>query len=251
MPETSFPTPPKAVTLVRLAHPRVDEPYLLPSPPASYWESKSQSDAITSGGDGSWRSIGLGEFKRVLEANALEGGYVFGEEQGGGKNGESAKVVLIKQLTVIREDGEDMSEEWTKWLLEDVGVDVGGRRYTYQDLCFKCDTHLEPHHLHPTQSTLTLYLNPPTPDTPTLTYLNHISHLPPWTSSSNTTLRVYPPSSSSWGLLPTFDLFSGIAETENVEFMRGFGSVWWFAYAARAFVMRFYNLAKVGLTLIF
>ncbi len=250
VPETS--PPPKPIHLVRLSHPPlVDEaPYILPSPPSPLFNSFSNSNT--------WRPLPIPEFRKVLEANALEGGYVFPSDAGGNEAGEKASVVLIKQLAVVREDGRDSSSaEWERWLLHDVGVEVGGERYTYQDLCFECNTTLTPHPLHSSQSTLTLYFNPPTPDTPTLTYLNHISRLPAFTPpGSNTTFRILPPAGGSWGILPSIEgagLFSGLgkassgySEREEEDYLSGLKDVRWFAYAVRAFVMRFVTLAKVS-----
>jgi len=252
VPETS--PPPKPMHLVRFAQPAQldDSPYIFPSPPSTLLNSFSNSNT--------WAPLPIRDFRKVLEANALEGGYVFGQEEGGNTVGEKASVVLIKQLTVVREDGRgrDRSADWARWLLHDVGVEVGNQKYTYQDLCFQCNTTLSPHPLHSSQSTLTLFLQPPTPDTPTLTYLNHIARLPAFTPpGSNTTFRILPSSGGSWGFLPSFDgagLFSGLgdgssgqSEREEEDMLSGLRNVRWFAYAARAFVMRFVALAKVCL----
>jgi hydroxymethylglutaryl-CoA reductase (NADPH) len=61
---------------------------------------------------------------------------------------------------------------------------------------------------------------------------------------------------SSWGFLPSLDgagLFAGLGdvgagqnEKEEEELLSGLRNVRWFAYAGRAFVLRFYNLAKVS-----
>jgi hydroxymethylglutaryl-CoA reductase (NADPH) len=246
-PATASP-PLRPVHLVRLSNPPPldDSPYALPYPPSTLFNSFSNSNH--------WSPIPVSEFRKILEANALEGGYTFSPEAGG--NGEKAEVVLVKQITVVREDLEVSPKEWEDWLLHQVGVDVGGQRFTYQDLCYECSTTLTPHPLHPSQSTLTLYLLPPTPETPTLTYLNQLSRLPPFTPlNSNTTFRSVPPSGGSWGFLPSFDgagLFAGLgdasagqSEKEEEEMLSGLRNVRWFAYAARAFVMRFYALAKV------
>ena len=243
--------PPKPFHLVRLAHPPElnDAPYVLPPPPSPIFNSFSNSKT--------WAPLPVSDFRKVLEANALEGGYVFPSEVGGNLAGEKASVVLIKQLTVVCDDGWDSLAEWERWLLHDVGVDVGGQKYTYQDLCFWCDTTFSPHPLHSSQSTLTLFLRPPTPDTPTLTYLNHIARLPSFAlSGSNATLRIFPSSGGSWGFLPSFDgagLFlglgnesSGQSEREEDDMLSGLRNVRWFAYAVRAFVMRFVVLAKVN-----
>ena len=241
---------PRPVHLVRLSHPPQldDSPYLLPSPPSPLFNSFTNSNT--------WAPLSISEFRGVVEANAVEGGYVFSSEAGGNEAGEKASVLLVKQMTVVREEGGDASAAWEEWLLHEVGVDVGGQKYTYQDLCFECNTTLVPHPLHPSQSTLTLYLLPPTPDTPTLTYLNHLARIPPFTpAGTNTTFRILPTSSGAWGFLPSFDgtgLFSGLADGssgrgdyQEEHVMIGFRNVRWFAYAVRAFVMRFVSLAKV------
>jgi len=191
-----------------------------------------------------------------LERNALEGGYHFDPQEGGNTQGEKAAVVLVKQITLIKEDGDDQAVKWEKWLLNDFGVEVGGKKYTYQDLCFQCNTTLIPHPLHPSQSTLTMYLLPPTPDTPTLAYLNSLSHVSPYSvSGSDTTFRILPASTGSWGILPSFDgagLFAGVgdgsavSEKEDEDALSGLRNVRWFAFAARAFVMRFVTLARVS-----
>lgn len=243
--------PAKPVHLVRLSHPPSidDSPYLYPSAPYStFLNSFSNSNA--------WQPLPSTEFRKVLEANALEGGYVFPSDAGGNTQGEKAAVALVKQITLVKEDGEGSTGEWEKWLLNDFGVDVGGKKYTYQDLCFECNTALTPHPLYPSQSTLTLYLLPPTPDTPTLTYLNQLSRLPAFTpTGSNSTFRILPAAGSSWGLLPSFDgagLFAGVgdgtnaSEKEDEDALSGLRNVRWFAFAARAFVMRFVTLAKVS-----
>ena len=271
VPESSPSPSPKALQLLRLAHPtkfgfefdiqdqiQHDRHVILPSSPLTSYNPLSHSD--------DWSPLPTSEFKKVLEANALEGGYVFGREIGGNTDGEKASVVVIKQLTVVNEDGgKDIAPmiDWQRWLLEDIGVEIDGRRYTYQDLCFQCNTTLSPHPLHPSQSTLTLYLNPPTPQSPTFTYLNHIAHLPAFSpTGSNTTFRVLPTSGgTSWGFLPSLErstFFSGLMgneaggggkeEREEEGFTSGFRDVKWFAYAVRAFVMRFVALAKVWIT---
>nr|WRH23610.1 hydroxymethylglutaryl-CoA reductase [Naematelia aurantialba] len=249
VPQTSPPSRP--VHLVRLSHPPSldDNPFLLPSPPTSAVGLNPYTNS------NHWSPLPPSEFRRILEANALAGGYVFDPELGGNSQGEAATVVLIKQLTVVKEDADDSAREWAKWVVDEVGVEVAGQRYTYKDLCFDCNTTLVPHPLHPSQSTLTLYLNPPAPDTPTLTYLNHLARLPSYTTtSSNTTFRILPSASGSWGLMPSLDgagLFSnfgdavtGQSEKEEQELLSGLRNVRWFAYAVRAFVMRFYSLAK-------
>jgi hydroxymethylglutaryl-CoA reductase (NADPH) len=261
---TSVSAPPtRPIHLVRLSNPSaIDEsdaesesgsgsgfPYVLPSPSSPLFNSFSNSNQ--------WSPLPVSDFRRILEANALEGGYTFPPEFGGNQQGDKAEIVLVKQITVVREDVEASTKEWEDWVLREVGIELGGQRYTYQDLCYECDTHLAPHPLHPSQSTLTLYLQPPTPETPTLTYLNHLARLPPFTPpGSNTTFRILPAASSSWGFLPSFDgagLFAGLGdssagqnEREEEELLSGLRNVRWFAYAVRAFVMRFYALAKVG-----
>lgn len=262
VPQASIIPTPRPIHLVRLSNPLPldpDSPSSLggyggsPSPSSPFLASLTRSQK--------WAPLPVSDFRRILEANALEGGYTFPSELGGNPQGEKASVVMVKQMTVSREDGESGVEEWAKWVLNDVGVDMGGKRYTYQDLCFEChETSVAPHPLHPSQSILTLYLNPPTPDTPTLTYLNHLTRLPPFVSSSNTTFRIMPiqttSGSGSWGFLPSFDgagLFAGLGdatagqtEREEEELLSGMRNIRWFAYAARAFVMRFYTLAKVS-----
>lgn len=241
--------PARPVHLVRLSHPTIfeDSPYVYPSPPSSIFQN-SASKATA------WQPLPVTEFRRVLEQNALSDGYIFRPEDGGNTQGEKAAVVLVKQITVAQED-EGSTAEWQQWLLNDFGVEFGGKKFTYQDLCFECDTSLAPHPLYASQSTLTLYLLPPTPDTPTLTYLNQLNKLPAYTpAGSNNTFRILPHSSTSWGFLPSFDgagLFAGVgdssnsSEKEDVDALSGLRNVRWFAYAARAFVMRFVTLAKV------
>lgn len=260
VPQASIAPKPRPVHLVRLSNPPSNSDSALgshygatPSPSSPFLASLTRSEK--------WAPLPVSDFRRILEANALEGGYTFPPELGGNVEGEKASVVMVKQMTVSREDGESGVEEWAKWVLNDVGVDLGGKKYTFQDLCFEChETAVAPHPLHPSQSILTLYLNPPTPDTPTLTYLHHLTRLPPFVSSTNTTFRIMPTStggaSGSWGFLPSFDgagLFAGLGdptagqtEREEEELLSGMRNVRWFAYAARAFVMRFYALAKVS-----
>ena len=238
--------PPKPIQLARLSHPQTP-PQHLPSPSSALFFSSHQSN--------SWQTLPVSEFRRILEANALEGGYVFPPEEGGNTQGETAEVVLVKQLTLIKEDGEDGAGKWVDWVLNGVEVEVGGKKYTYQDLCFQCQPELTPHPLHRSQSTLTLFLRPPTPDTPTLTFLNTLSRIQPFTApGTNTTFRILQSSTPSWGILPSFDgagLFAGMgdgshSEKEGEDLLSGLRNVRWFAYAARAFVMRFYHLALVS-----
>ena len=258
---------PRPVHLVRMAHPQIqadaDSPYFpLSSSPTPYYAPAAGVAPVGSASlPDRWTPVPPGEFRRILESNALDGGYVFPSERGGNAAGEKAVVVLVKQLTVVRESQTPAStsiQEWEHWIMHDLSVDVGGRRYTYQDLCFDCSsTTLTPHPLHPSQSVLTLYLLPPTPDTPTLTYLNHLTRLPPFLSSDNATFRLAPAPGSSWGFLPSLDgagLFTSAgdvtqSEREEEDLLSGLRNVRWFAYAARAFVMRFYALAKVSLPL--
>ena len=238
--------PPRPLSLLRLAHPIQDQdesPFAYPSSPPPLLNSFSNSNT--------WLPIPTADFRRVLEADALEGGYVFPQESGGNVQGEKATIVFVKQLNVVREDVEGSTDEWEKWLLNDVAVEHEGKRYTYRDLCFECDTKLEQHQLHDSQYTLTLYLVPPSPNHPTLAYLNHLAHLPSFSAPGfNTTFRILP-ASTSWGLLPSFDgagLFANVGETassSNSSAASDKRSVRWFAFAARAFVMRFVALAKV------
>ncbi|WVR04252.1 hydroxymethylglutaryl-CoA reductase (NADPH) [Kwoniella sp. DSM 27419] len=252
IPSTS--PPPRPVHLVRLAHqPHLDDAaYAAPST-STRLAHTFNTPTLWSGED--WQPVSVGEFKRVLEANALEGGYIFDTEIGGNVNGDKATVVVVKQLVVVREGEERATQDWERWLLNDFGVEVDGHRYTYQDLCFDCSTtpSLVQHPLHPHQSVLTLFLQPPTPHVPTLTYLNHLGRLPAFhPTHSNTTFRILPSSGTSWGFLPSFDgagLFSNFAEgfssqQDEEETLHGMRNVKWFGYAARAFGMRFWNLAK-------
>lgn len=205
-----------------------------------------------------WVPLSASDFKGALEANALEGGYVLPASSGGNAKGEKAAIVLVKQLTVTREDGDEAAREaWRQWLLHDVGVAFGDKTYTYGDLCFgsKCADapQFDAHPLHAGQATLTMFLRAPAHDTPSLTYLNYVSHLPSFTApGTNTTLRVQSVSpSGNWGLLPSLDptIFAGLgqakaaAEDEQNPAVR---KVRWIAYAARVLVVRFYTLAKVS-----
>jgi hypothetical protein len=167
--------------------------------------------------------------------------------------------VLVKQLNVAFDAGEQAVAQWQDWVLNDVGIDWQGKRYTYQDLCLQCETKLVPSPIHETQSTLTMYLRPPAPDMPTLSYLSHINRLPPFSpAGSNTTFRLLPDASNTWSFLPSLDgagLFTGIgdsaqSEKEEQDGLAGLRNVRWFAYAARAFVMRFWTLAKVSCLII-
>ncbi|KAK8846554.1 hydroxymethylglutaryl-CoA reductase (NADPH) [Kwoniella newhampshirensis] len=247
--------PPRPVHLVRLAHPPQleDPPYILPSSrSASSWVATTTP---WSGED--WRPVPVGEFRKILEDNALIGEYHFDPEIGGSTSGEKAAVVLVKQIVVAREGlTEAPTEEWEHWLLNEFNVEVEGHSCSYKELCFDCSItpKLVPHPLHASQATLTLFLQPPTPRTPTLTYLNQLNRLPPFTpTGSNVTLRLLPPSGGSWGFLPSFDgagLFSGLgdgmihSDKEEQDMLYGLRNVKWFAYAVRAFGMRFWALAK-------
>lgn len=206
-----------------------------------------------------WAPISTSEFRSALEANALEGGFVFPVEEGGNSQGKKASIVLVKQLTVTREDGDDSAADaWQNWLLNDVGVTLGDRTWTYADLCYgkNCSStaKLQAHPLHPRQETLTLFLRAPTPDTPSLSYLNRLARLPAFTAEgTNTTLRASALNSDtpSWNLLPSIDtgLFSALGEAKaaaEVEPNPAVRKVRWFAYAARLLIVRFYTLAKVS-----
>ena len=218
-----------------------------PSPSGPFLSSLARGE--------NWAPLPSSDFRRILESNALEGGYTFSPSIGGNAAGEKAVVVMVKQLNVAYEEGEQAVGEWQDWVLKDVGIESNGKRYTYQDLCLQCDTTLVQSPIHPTQATLTLYLRPPTPDTPTLSYINHISRLPPFSPiGSNTTFRLLPDASNTWSFLPSLDgagLFAGLgdsaqSEKEEQDGLAGLRNVRWFAYAARAFVMRFWTLAKVS-----
>lgn len=249
VPPTASPAP-RPVHLVRLSHPQLldDSPYVYPSPPSPIFGGSFSKSST-------WQPLHATEFRKILEQNALGDGYIFRPEDGGNTQGEKAAVVIVKQITVAQEE-EGPVAEWERWLLNDFGIEFAGKKYTYQDLCFECDTSLVPHPLYSSQSTITLYLLPPTPDTPTLTYLNQLNKLPPFsTPGSNSTFRILSHSSNTWGLLPSFDgagLFAGVgdssnsSEKEDVDALSGLRNVRWFAYAARAFVMRFVTLAKVS-----
>lgn len=211
-----------------------------------------------------WAPLTAAEFRRILEANALEGGYVMPTEEGGNKAGERAEIVIVKSFTIAREDGDDEAmENWRRWLLSDVGVTVRDKKYTYADVCYGVDCagaaapKLEFLGVHPYQATLTLTLRAPAPDTPSFTYISHLARLPAFTSTSevgtNTTLRVsQPPSEGArWGILPNVggqSLFSGLGnkqpvDADSITAVRNFR---WFAYAIRALIVRFYTLARVS-----
>jgi hydroxymethylglutaryl-CoA reductase (NADPH) len=219
--------------------------------------SYAHSPLFTPSND-NWVPLSSAELKNALEANALEGGYVIPPEAGGNNKGNKAEIVLVKQLSVAREDGEEAAAgAWRKWLLEDVSVVSGDKTYTYADLCYgaKCASSaapkLEAHPLHHGQETITLLLRAPSPDTPSLSYLNHISRLPAFTpAGTNTTVRVSANEDvASWNLLPSLDteLFAGLGEAKEAaehESNTTVRNVRWFAYAARLLVVRFYTLAK-------
>ncbi|EIW68537.1 hypothetical protein TREMEDRAFT_44404 [Tremella mesenterica DSM 1558] len=243
---TTSPSP-RPIHLIRLSHPPPleDSPFISPSSTSLLGNNQFTSD--------DWTPILASSFRRILEANALEGGHVFPSELGGSSQDEKAQVVLIKQINLVRE-GEGDIEKWKNWLLNELFVEVGGNKFTYQDLCFQCETNIIQHPLYSSQSTITLYLLPPTPEKPTLTYLNHLNRLPPFSPvGSNVTFRLASVSSSSWTFFPPLDgggLFTGVgdgsaqSEKEDEDALVGLRNVRWFAYAARAFFMRFYALAK-------
>ena len=246
-PPPTVQSPARPVHLVRLSNPLIeDSPFIHPSSPTSILQSFNSN---------LWAPLSSQEFRTILQKNAIEGGFVFQPEQGGNSKNEPATVVLVKQITVVKEDGHGGSiDQWEKWLLNDFKVELGEKSYTYQDLCFQCNTTTTPHPLYASQSTLTLYLLPPTPEIPTLNYLNQLNRLPPFTpAGTNTTFRLLPQATSSWGIFPSLDgagLFPGpseaASEREEEEALNGLRNVRWFAYAARALVMRFVVLAKVG-----
>ena len=253
-------TPARPVHLARLSDPaksrlalgqaQGQDTYNHPSPSGSFLSSLARGEK--------WAPLPASDFRRILESNALEGGYTFAPAIGGNAAGDKAVVVLVKQLNVAYEEGESAQAvgAWQDWVLNDVGIDWQGKRYTYQDLCLQCDTKLVQSPIHRTQSTLTMYLRAPAPDMPTLSYLNYIGRLPPYSpAGSNTTFRLLPDASNTWSFLPSLDgagLFTGLgdsaqSEKEEQDGLAGLRNVRWFAYAARAFVMRFWTLAKVSL----
>lgn len=200
-----------------------------------------------------WTPISPSDFRKILEQNAL-GGYTFPIEAGGNTSGEKASVAIVKQVVVTREGAEEPIDEFERWLLNELSVEVDGEKYTYRDLCFNTSDHpsFVSHPLYPSQSTLTMFLQPPSPSDPTLTYLNRLNRLPAFTLSNSTTaFQLLPPTGASWGFLPSIDgvgLFSKLGE----GMISGQGesypmqNVRWFAYAARALVGRFWTLAKVS-----
>lgn len=207
-----------------------------------------------------WIPLSASDFKAALEANALEGGYIVPADLGGNKKGNKATIVLVKQLTVSREDGDESARDaWREWLLQDVGVTFGDKTFTYSNLCYgaNCASSAAPklvaHALHPGQETITLILRAPSPDTPSLSYLNQLARLPSFTApGTNTTLRVQSSTADetpSWNLLPSLDteLFAGLDEVQaaaEAESNPAVRHVRWFAYALRVLVVRFYTLAK-------
>lgn len=223
------------------------------APHASYAHA---SAAFTPAND-NWLPLSVADFKTALEANALEGGYVLPTDKGGNAKGKKAAIVLVKSLTVTREDGDDAARDaWRQWLLHDVGVNFGEKSYTYGDLCFgsaHCADapQFDVHPLHDDQATLTLFLRAPSHDTPSLTYLSYLARLPAFTApGTNTTLHIQSiPPTGSWGLLPSLDssFFAGLGEAKAAaedEQNPAVRKVRWFAYAARVLFVRFYTLAK-------
>lgn len=203
-----------------------------------------------------WIPLSANDFRRAVEANALEGGYVLPQDEGGNTAGERAVLAFVKQLTVAREDGTDADREaWRQWLLHDVTVPSHGREFSYSDLCFGLNCgdgpSFEDHPLNADLSTLTLVLRAPTPDTPTLSYLNRLAHLPASSvPGTNTTVSVVSgeTGSSTWGgIFPNIDganLFYGLAPRETEETNIALRKVRWIATAARVLVMRFWTLAR-------
>lgn len=204
-----------------------------------------------------WIPLSASDFRRAVEANALEGGFVLSQDEGGNTAGKRAAIAFVKQLTVSREDGTDADREaWRRWLLNDVTVpSPSGHEVSYADLCFgpKCGDapKFEDHPLNADLSTLTLILRAPTPDSPTLSYLNRLAHLPPVPlPGTNATVSVVPSESgsSSWGgFFPNIDganLFSGLAPAQSADTNYALRKVRWIATAARVLVMRFWTLAK-------
>ncbi|TXT13281.1 hypothetical protein VHUM_00648 [Vanrija humicola] len=214
---------------------------------------------LLNSGAGEWLPVHSADFRRAIEANALEGGYVWPKESGGNKKGKSAAIVLVKQLTVVREDkdtDDTARDAWRNWVLNDVGVTLNEKTYTYADLCFDCERsgqpQLENNPVNPNQAVLTLLLRAPAPDTPTLTYLAQLAKLPTFSApDSNATLRVLPPSSTgpSWQLLPNmestglYNLAEAKANAED-EQNPAVRKVRWVGYALRSLVFRFYTLAR-------
>ncbi|OXC66092.1 hydroxymethylglutaryl-CoA reductase (NADPH) [Cryptococcus neoformans] len=241
--------PSRPAHFVRLSHQpsSEDASYILPSShgvAGSSWVGDVESKR-------EWTPISPSDFRKILEQNAL-GGYTFPIEAGGNTSGEKASVAIVKQVVVTREGAEEPIDEFEQWLLNELSVEVDGEKYTYRDLCFNTSDHpsFVSHPLYPSQSTLTMFLQPPSPSDPTLTYLNRLNRLPAFTLSNSTTaFQLLPPTGASWGFLPSIDgvgLFSKLGE----GMISGQGesypmqNVRWFAYAARALVGRFWTLAK-------
>lgn len=243
--------PSRPAHFVRLAHqPRIeDASYILPSShgvAGSSWVGDVEAKH-------EWTPVSSSDFRKIVEQNAL-GGYTFPVEAGGNTSGEKASVAIIKQVVVTREDAEGPIDEFEQWLLNDLSVEVDGKIYTYRNLCL--NTFDRPsfvsHPLYPSQSTLTMFLQPPSSSSPTLTYLNRLNRLPAFTITNSTTaFQLLPPAGANWGFLPSIDgvgLFSKLGE----GMISGQGesypmqNVRWFAYAARVLVGRFWTLAKVS-----
>ncbi|WVQ75293.1 hypothetical protein IAR50_004908 [Cryptococcus sp. DSM 104548] len=242
-------TPSRPAHLVHLSHqPQIeDAPYILPSSHGGSWSSAGSGEY-----KGDWQPVTATEFRRILEENALDGGYVFPVEAGGNTAGEKATVAIVKQIVLTREGSEGSTEEWEKWLLNDLSVKYEGSSYTYRDLCFNSSEvpKFVPHPLHPSQSTITLFLQPPSPGTPTIRFLNRLNHLAPHhTPNSNSTLSLLPPSGSSWGFLPSIDgvgLFSGLGDGLDVRDEEPYAvqNAKWIAFAMSALVGRIWTLAR-------
>ncbi|KIR70058.1 hydroxymethylglutaryl-CoA reductase (NADPH) [Cryptococcus deuterogattii CA1014] len=230
--------PSRPAHFVRLAHqPRIeDASYILPSShgvAGSSWVGDVEAKH-------EWTPVSSSDFRKIVEQNAL-GGYTFPVEAGGNTSGEKASVAIIKQVVVTREDAEGPIDEFEQWLLNDLSVEVDGKIYTYRNLCL--NTFDRPsfvsHPLYPSQSTLTMFLQPPSSSSPTLTYLNRLNRLPAFTITNSTTaFQLLPPAGANWGFLPSIDgvgLFSKLGE----GMISGQGesypmqNVRWFAYAAR------------------
>ncbi|KIR34919.1 hydroxymethylglutaryl-CoA reductase (NADPH) [Cryptococcus deuterogattii MMRL2647] len=230
--------PSRPAHFVRVAHqPRIeDASYILPSShgvAGSSWVGDVEAKH-------EWTPVSSSDFRKIVEQNAL-GGYTFPVEAGGNTSGEKASVAIIKQVVVTREGAEGPIDEFEQWLLNDLSVEVDGKIYTYRNLCL--NTFDRPsfvsHPLYPSQSTLTMFLQPPSPSSPTLTYLNRLNRLPAFTITNSTTaFQLLPPAGANWGFLPSIDgvgLFSKLGE----GMISGQGesypmqNVRWFAYAAR------------------
>ncbi|KIS00213.1 hydroxymethylglutaryl-CoA reductase (NADPH) [Cryptococcus deuterogattii 2001/935-1] len=230
--------PSRPAHFVRLAHqPRIeDASYILPSShgvAGSSWVGDVEAKH-------EWTPVSSSDFRKIVEQNAL-GGYTFPVEAGGNTSGEKASVAIIKQVVVTREGAEGPIDEFEQWLLNDLSVEVDGKIYTYRNLCL--NTFDRPsfvsHPLYPSQSTLTMFLQPPSPSSPTLTYLNRLNRLPAFTITNSTTaFQLLPPAGANWGFLPSIDgvgLFSKLGEgmTSGQGESYPMQNVRWFAYAAR------------------